>query len=149
MCLPCFNTPRGDIKYKDTVHFVPPISGGTVIKVYDGDTITIANRLPYTKSPLYRFSVRIKGIDCPEIRGSNESERICAQIAKDFVYNLVMDQNIILDNMKTDKYGRILADVLVEGENLGDLLIRSRLAVRYDGGTKESPRDWLEYHYNV
>lgn len=149
MCLPCFNTPRRSIQYKDTVHFVPPISGGTVVKVYDGDTITIANRFPYAKSPLYRFSVRIKGIDCPEIRSSNESERICAQIAKEFVSNLVMDKYVILDNMKTDKYGRILADVLVEGKNLGDLLIRSRLAVKYDGGTKESPQDWLEYHYIV
>jgi len=34
---------------------VPPIKHGRVIKVYDGDTITVAARMPYPKSPLYRF----------------------------------------------------------------------------------------------
>ena len=55
--------------WKDTIPFIPPISGGVVIKVYDGDTITIASKLPYKKSPLYRFSVRLNGIDSPEIKG--------------------------------------------------------------------------------
>ena len=30
-----------DVEYKDTVPFVPPVTGGRVVKVYDGDTITI------------------------------------------------------------------------------------------------------------
>ena len=55
--------------WKDTMPFIPPISGGVVIKVYDGDTITIASKLPYKKSPLYRFSVRMNGIDAPELKG--------------------------------------------------------------------------------
>jgi hypothetical protein len=29
------------------IPFVPPITSGTVIKVYDGDTITITSKLPY------------------------------------------------------------------------------------------------------
>jgi hypothetical protein len=41
--------------WKDTVVFVPPITGGIVIKVYDGDTITIASKLPYDESKLYRL----------------------------------------------------------------------------------------------
>ena len=36
-----------DIDWKDTVKFVPPIISGMVLKVYDGDTITIASKLPY------------------------------------------------------------------------------------------------------
>jgi endonuclease YncB( thermonuclease family) len=44
-----------NIDWNDTVPFVPPITKGRVIKVYDGDTITIAARLPHPKSPLYRF----------------------------------------------------------------------------------------------
>ena len=35
-----------NINWKDTKPFVVPLSDGVVIKVYDGDTITIANRLP-------------------------------------------------------------------------------------------------------
>ena len=49
----------------NTVPFKPPIHNGYVIKVYDGDTIT-CNKLHYSKSPMYRWSVRIRGIDTPE-----------------------------------------------------------------------------------
>lgn len=35
-----------NVKWSDTVPFVPPITSGRVIKVYDGDTITIAAKLP-------------------------------------------------------------------------------------------------------
>jgi endonuclease YncB( thermonuclease family) len=35
------------INYENTVPFVPLIVGGKVVKVYDGDTFTIASKLPY------------------------------------------------------------------------------------------------------
>ena len=44
-----------DIKWEDTIEFKFPIEGGRVIKVYDGDTITIASKLPFADSPLYRL----------------------------------------------------------------------------------------------
>ena len=68
-----------NIKWRDTTAFVPPISGGRVIKVYDGDTITIANYMPYANSPLYRFSVRINGIDCPEIKTRKAVRHNCSR----------------------------------------------------------------------
>ena len=49
--------PETIIKWEDTVEFTFPITGGKVIKVYDADTITIATRLPFKDSPLYRLSV--------------------------------------------------------------------------------------------
>ena len=67
------------IKWEDTTAFTMPISGGQVIKVYDGDSITIAAHLPIEKSPLFRFSVRLNGIDTPEIKGKNEDEKTAAQ----------------------------------------------------------------------
>ena len=48
-----------DIKWEDTTEFTFPITGGKVIKVYDGDTITIASKLPYNESPIYRLHVRL------------------------------------------------------------------------------------------
>ena len=36
----------GRIEWKDTIPFIPPVDKGLVIKVYDGDTITIAAKLP-------------------------------------------------------------------------------------------------------
>jgi endonuclease YncB( thermonuclease family) len=135
-----------EVSYAETVKFIPPIIGGMVIKVYDGDTITIANKLPYDTSPMYRFSVRLNGIDCPEMRTTNETEKQCAIIAKEFLLKTIMNKYVSLQNIDVDKYGRILADVLIDGENVSDMLLIERLAVRYDGGTKIVPDDWMKYH---
>ena len=97
--------------YKDTIKFVPPISEGYVVKVYDGDSIHIASRLPYDDSPLYRFPIRIAGIDCPEIRSKCHDEKKCAKMAKAHLKKVIMNQKVTLTVHGTDKYGRILADV--------------------------------------
>lgn len=135
------------IDWKDCIPFIPPIDIGFVIKVYDGDTITIASKLPYSESPLYRFSVRLHGIDCPEVNGKNESEKECAQIAKKYVTDIALNQIVCLKNLQTEKYGRILADVYINGVHLNNLLLIKRLAVAYDGGTKKYPTNWLDYYY--
>lgn len=139
------NKPMESYEYDDTVIFVPPIKKGKVIKVYDGDTITIATTLPYKKSPIYRFSVRVAGIDCPEMRTSNVNEKKCAVLAKQFTVDMVDGKIITLKNVKTEKYGRVLADVYCDDISLGDALLNARLAVKYDGKTKSTPINWLDY----
>jgi micrococcal nuclease len=136
-----------DIKWEDTVEFTFPIKGGKVIKVYDADTITIASKLPYDESPLYRLSVRLNGIDTPEIKGKgiSDEEKDTAKIARDFVHNLVFNKFIRLENIETEKYGRILADVYIDDIHLNELLIKERYAVKYDGRTKKKPSSWLKY----
>lgn len=135
-----------DVTWKNTIPFIPPISEGLVIKVYDGDTITIASKLPYADSPTYRFSVRLNGIDCPEIKSKNENEKLCAKIAKNYVEELLLHKNIVLKNVTTEKYGRLLADVYLNDLCINNELLTKKLAVSYDGGTKKSPDDWLLYH---
>ena len=71
----CISTPKEEITYDKTTPFVPPIDKGKVVKIYDGDTITIAAKLPYSSSPLYRFSVRLNGIDTPELHTKNLMKR--------------------------------------------------------------------------
>jgi endonuclease YncB( thermonuclease family) len=136
-----------DIKWENTVEFTFPITGGKVIKVYDGDTITIASKLPYDSSPVYRLSVRLNGIDTPEIKGKNisDEEKEAAKLARDFVSNLVFNKYIKLENIQSEKYGRILADVYIGDIHLNELLIQERYAVKYDGGTKIKPSSWLKY----
>ncbi len=136
------------INWKNTIKFVPPIDKGVVIKVYDGDTITIASKLPYKNSPLYRFSVRLNGIDCPEIKGKNNDEKQCAEIAKQEISNLILNKMVYLKNVKTEKYGRILADVYINDICLNTHMLEKRLAVIYDGGTKNSPVNWMNYYRN-
>ena len=135
------------IEWKDCAPFVPPIDSGVVIKVYDGDTITIASRLPYLGSPLYRFSVRLNGLDCPEIKSKNEYEKDCAHLAKKEVTDLCLNKIVFLKNVQTEKYGRVLADVYVGELHLNEHLLKKRLAVAYDGGTKICPNNWMDYYY--
>lgn len=134
------------IDYKQTIPFVPPIHGGYVVKVYDGDTLTIASKLPYKESPLYRFQVRLNGIDCPEIKGQNEYEKKVALMAKLEITNLVLHKRVTLKNIGTEKYGRILADVYIGDIHLNSLLLEKHLAVKYDGGTKIVPKSWTKYN---
>lgn len=136
-----------DIKWEDTVEFTFPITGGRVIKVYDADTITIASKLPYDTSPIYRLSVRLNGIDTPEIKGKgvSDEEKEEAKTARDFVSNLVFNKFVRLENIQSEKYGRILADVFIGDIHLNELLIRERYAVKYDGGTKIKPESWTKY----
>ena len=134
------------IDWKDTIEFVPPVEKGIVIKVYDGDTITIASKLPYLSSPLYRFSVRLNGIDCPEIKSKDENEKQCAQIAKKEMSDLILNKIVILKNVQTEKYGRILADVYIGDLHLNNHMIEKRLAISYNGGTKINPSNWMNYY---
>ena len=113
--------------WKDTIPFVPPISGGRVIKVYDGDTITIASKLPGLKhSPIYKFSVRLNGIDTPEMRGKNDDEKEMAHKARDALSERIFGKDVFLKNVQTEKYGRLLCDVYLENENLNQWMIEKR-----------------------
>jgi endonuclease YncB( thermonuclease family) len=136
-----------DIKWEDTVEFTFPIKGGRVIKVYDADTITIASKLPYDESPMYRLSVRLNGIDTPEMKGKGvlDDEKEAAKLARDFVSNLVLNKYVTLENIESEKYGRILADVYIGNLYLNEILLKERYAVKYDGGTKIKPTSWLKY----
>ena len=134
-----------DILWKDTIPYIPPVSGGRVIKVYDGDTITIAcyvHNLP----DLYRFSVRLDGIDCPEIKTKNPTEKSVATLAKQHLIDRILGKDVELKNVSLEKYGRILAEVWYDGTSMNVSLIEARLAVVYDGGKKCVPKNWLDYH---
>ena len=131
-----------NIEYGDTRPFVYPIYYGKVIKVYDGDTITIAAKLPNTDGPVYRFSVRLNGIDTPEIRGKTDAERKLAIIVRDALRELLMGKIVELRNVANEKYGRILADVYIDNMSINDWLIDQDFAVPYDGGKKMRPASW-------
>lgn len=130
------------ISYNDTTPFVYPIQYGKVIKVYDGDTITIAAKLPNTDNPIYRFSVRLNGIDTPEIRGKSEAEKELAYFVRDALSEKIMGKIVELRNVANEKYGRILADVYLGEQHINGWLVDENFAVSYDGGKKHRPASW-------
>lgn len=136
------------VGWKDAKVFVPPVEEAYVIKVYDGDTITVATAFPWEPLVAYRFSVRILGIDTPEKRTKDEDEKYVANIAQKFVADKILNKFVTLKNTSLDKYGRLLADVYIGESNISisEELVKNRLAVKYDGGTKKTPDNWKTFY---
>lgn len=145
------------IKYEDTIPFTLPFREGYVVKVYDGDTITLAVQLP-GKDIWYRISIRLDGIDCAERRpkkkkknGEKRSqedmikEKEFAIYTRDKLYKRIFGKHVYLRDTWTEpKYGRLMAQVYHEGVNINEWLLTNRLAVEYHGGTKQEI-NWQDY----
>lgn len=132
-----------EASWNTTTPYIPNVKYGKVIKVYDGDTITIAGK-PFENSSVHRFSVRLNGIDAPEIKTTDKNEKKHAIVAREALKIKVMDKIISLQNVSYDKYGRLLADVYLREENISDWLLQCNYVVKYDGGTKTKPKEWFE-----
>jgi micrococcal nuclease len=103
---------------------------------YDGDTCyVVAKTLPDT---LRNMSIRILGIDTPEIRADCTEEKDLALQGRAFANDMFRNaNNIEFRNLKWDKYGgRILADVYIDGMSYKHEIIEAGLAREYDGGKK-------------
>ena len=114
------------------------------VKITDGDTI----KLDVSKeSPLIKklgLSVRIKGIDTPE-KGSKakcDKENVLGQQATKFTNDLVGNKELLLSEVKNDKYGgRIVANVKVGGVDIAQELLKKGLARVYN---KEKKKSWCD-----
>ena len=107
-----------------------------ITSIYDGDTFR-ANIKGYPAIVGEHMSIRINGIDTPELRGKCDKEKQLARLAKQFtVEHLRAAKSISLKNVKRGKYFRLIADVYVDGVSLGELLIKNKHAIKYGGGTK-------------
>ena len=109
-----------------------------VISVYDGDTfrVDIDELSPITCK---NISIRVNGVDTPEIRGKCDSEKELAIEARDYVAELLDNADeILLVSTERGKYFRILAVVMIDGINLAELLIDNGFGYVYEGDTKKS-----------
>ncbi len=108
-----------------------------VADAYDGDTLTVAAAI--CPDLTWTGSIRVLGVDSPEIRGLCEIERAWAVLARDYVRGLLIDETVILTEVENDRYGgRVLAQVHLEsGEDLADLLITNGFGRAYEGGERQ------------
>jgi len=113
------------------------------LRNYDGDTITV--NIPNTHPLLgEKISIRVNGVDTPELRTKNPCEKAKGFKAKELVQSIMQNaKNIELRNVSRGKYFRIVADVIADGVDIKKALIDARLAVPYDGG-KKTVVDWCE-----
>lgn len=115
-----------------------------ILRVNDGDTVVIA--APYLPAPLKpELAVRIYGVDTPEkgFRAKCPSEDQRGQAASAFTKKAVAassKQQVVL--YEWDKFGgRVLGDILLDGQSLRAGLIANGFAREYFGEAKQS---WCE-----
>jgi endonuclease YncB( thermonuclease family) len=114
------------------------------VKNYDGDTITVnvKNIHPLFGMPM---TVRLAGIDTPELRTKNKCEKQKAVLARDLVKNLLIKADRIdIVNAGKGKYFRVVADIIIDNSiNLKNVLLEKGLAYKYDGAKKQKI-DWCK-----
>jgi micrococcal nuclease len=91
---------------------------GKVVGVSDGDTITVMHLGKGER-------IRLYGIDCPEKR------QAFGKRAKQFTSDMVFGKNVEVRPVTTDRYGRTIAWVYVNGTSLNEELLRAGLAWHY------------------
>lgn len=95
------------ISPKDCMKFIPPVKFCRVIKVYDGDTVTIATKFPqFHPTEIYKFQVRLNGIDAPEIKGKTTEEKLAALNSRDKLHKKIINRDVELRDVGFEKYGR-------------------------------------------
>jgi micrococcal nuclease len=111
-------------------------------RVLDGDTVDVTIDLGFNINLNHR--VRLVNIDAPSIRTLNEEVKKYGLRAKEKLEEyLNSGDSIIVATQKpseTEKYGRILGEIYVEGHNLtaSEYLFANQYAWAYDGKNKKS-----------
>ena len=101
-----------------------------LIGLYDGDTVYLDIQIG-PRDQLRNVKVRLSGIDTPEIRGA---ERPLGLISRDRVRDRLLGQQIYIttEKDKTGKFGRYLATIWHNGENVNQWLLDEGLAEPYE-----------------
>ena len=112
-----------------------------VTRVLDGDTVAFeANFLP---EPLKKeLSIRVYGVDTPEkgFRAKCESENTKGLAATEFTKKSIASaKKIEVAIADWDKFGgRVLGDIILDGQSLRSLLIKNGYAREYYGEAKQT-----------
>ena len=91
---------------------------GKVVGVSDGDTISVMHNGKDEK-------IRIYGVDCPE------KHQDFGQKAKKFTSSMVYGKMVEVEPVTTDRYGRTVGLVSVNGKSLNEELIKNGFAWVY------------------
>lgn len=96
------------IKYQSGVD-----GGELVVEVVDGDTFIIENRQP----------IRLYGLDAPELENCYGKE------AKEKLKQLVFEKRVLVKEPLSDKTGRVMALVYVDGVLVNELMVKEGYGV--------------------
>lgn len=106
-----------------------------VQEVKDGDTFSIV--WPGLPPELSNISIRMKGLDTPEIHTRCQLEKDKGFIAKDYLKQMIENKNVIISNCEWDKFGgRWNCNAYFEGIDITKHLIERGFAIPYYGEKK-------------
>ena len=115
------------------------IYGAKLLRVVDGDTADCMIDLGF--DTWVKARLRFKGVDTWEKRTRDKAEKVKGLAASAFTTSYLEknDGNFTIQSYGKGKYGRILAEIFIEGEekSLNTLLIENGHAYLYDGGKKQ------------
>jgi endonuclease YncB( thermonuclease family) len=115
-----------------------------VYDVYDGDTVKFIADLG---GAVVKMSLRLRGIDTPELRGAAIYEKVAGELARERLKQLIgfKGRSVLVRVViyQWDKYGgRVVGDIIPRGErsggNVTDILISEGYGRKY-GGEKKQP----------
>ena len=112
-----------------------------ILYIYDGDTFFI-ECLPTFKCTDDKLGIRLLDVDTPEIKGRCPEEIKLAQQAKQLTVSILRSAESIHilpnDERLYDRYGRLLANIIIDQQYLSDQLINAGLGREYSGGYRHS-----------
>ncbi len=126
--------------HADCLVGIPSIKGrayyARIDTVIDGDTIDLHISLGFDIWQTTR--IRIRGIDTPETRTRDLTEKSAGLLAKSRVMDLLPAGSVVrVIGTGRDKYGRTLADIINSDKiSISQYLLSNRLAVPYEGKSK-------------
>ena len=97
-----------------------------VVKIFDGDTIQV-------EGFDLRFTIRLVGIDTPELGRKRQKSQPYSQQAKQKLTRLIQKKTISLKQYGIGGYNRVLAEIFVGPTNVNLEMVRSGLAEVYRG----------------
>ena len=102
-----------------------------LVRVIDGDTIEAMVDLGF--NVWVKQTIRLHGVDAPEIRTKNIEEKARGVGARARLLEIIADggDKFLLTSHGIGKYGRCIGTLYIDDENINDLLLSEGLAESY------------------
>lgn len=97
-------------------------------RCYDGDTCTTTAG----------EKIRLACIDTPELRGKR-ADPLPAKSARDYLRAMIVGQEVRIRRITTDRYGRTVAELFINGSNVQQRLVADGYAEIYWRYAKQCP----------
>lgn len=96
-----------------------------VVRVVDGDTVDVAIDLGFHFT--FETKIRLYGINAPELKEE------AGKTSRDYLFSRIYGKTVTIKTQKdrTEKYGRYLGTIILDGENINEDLITKGFAKKY------------------